>query len=54
MPTTVTINSVCGTDHPAFNAVGLPEFRFVQNPIEFLTRTWHPTQEVSDRILEED
>lgn len=52
--TTVTINSVGGTDHLAFDAIGLPGFQFVQDPIEYFTRTWHTTQDVSDRMLEED
>lgn len=52
--TTVTINSTGGTDHLAFDAVGLPGFQFVQDQIEYFTRTWHTTQDVSDRILEED
>lgn len=52
--TTVTINSVGGTDHLAFEAVGLPGFQFVQDQIEYFSRTWHSTQDVADRILEED
>ena len=52
--TTVTINSVGGTDHLAFDAVGLPGFQFVQDQIEYFSRTWHTTQDVSDRIIEED
>lgn len=52
--TTVTINNTGGTDHLAFDAVGLPGFQFIQDPIEYSTRTWHTTQDVSDRILEED
>lgn len=52
--TTVTINDTGGTDHLAFDAVGLPGFQFIQDPIEYFTRTWHTTQDVSDRILEED
>jgi len=52
--TTVTINDTGGTDHLAFDAVGLPGFQFIQDPIEYGTRTWHTTQDVSDRILEED
>ncbi len=52
--TTVSINSVGGTDHLAFDAIGLPGFQFVQDQIEYFTRTWHTTQDVSDRILEED
>jgi carboxypeptidase Q len=52
--TTVTVNSTSGTDHLAFDAVGLPGFQFIQDPVEYTTRTWHTTQDVSDRILEED
>jgi carboxypeptidase Q len=51
---TVTINNTGGTDHLAFDAVGLPGFQFIQDPVEYFTRTWHTTQDVSDRILEED
>ena len=52
--TTVTINDTGGTDHQAFDAVGVPGFQFIQDPIEYFTRSWHTTQDVSDRILEED
>lgn len=51
---TVTIDNTGGTDHLAFDAVGLPGFQFIQDPLEYFTRTWHTTQDVSDRILEED
>ena len=50
----MTINNTGGTDHLAFDAVGLPGFQFIQDPIEYSTRTWHTTQDVSDRILEQD
>lgn len=52
--TTVTINNTGGTDHLGFDALGLPGFQFIQDPIEYFTRSWHTTQDVSDRILEED
>ena len=51
---TVTISNTGGTDHLAFDAVGLPGFQFIQDPVEYFTRTWHTTQDVSDRVLEED
>ena len=51
---TVTINSTGGTDHLPFDAAGLPGFQFIQDPVEYFTRTWHTTQDVSDRLLEED
>jgi carboxypeptidase Q len=52
--TTVTINDTGGTDHQAFDAVGVPGFQFIQDPIEYFTRSWHTTQDVADRVLEED
>jgi carboxypeptidase Q len=51
---TVTINNTGGTDHLAFDAVGLPGFQFIQDQVEYFTRTWHTTQDVYDRIIEED
>lgn len=51
---TVTARSTGGTDHLAFDGVGLPGFQFIQDEIEYFGRTWHTTQDVSDRILEED
>ncbi len=51
---TVSVNSVGGTDHLAFDGVGLPGFQFIQDPIEYFGRTWHTTQDVADRTLEED
>lgn len=51
---TLTVNSVSGTDHLAFDAAGLPGFQFIQDQIEYFPRTWHSTQDVADRVLEED
>lgn len=51
---TVSIQSVSGTDHLAFDAIGLPGFQFIQDPIEYFGRTWHTTQDVADRAIEED
>lgn len=52
--TTISAQSVGGTDHLAFDSVGLPGFQFIQDPIEYTGRTWHTTQDVSDRVIEED
>lgn len=51
---TLTVSNTGGTDHLSFDAVGLPGFQFIQDPIEYTTRTWHTTQDVSDRIIEDD
>jgi hypothetical protein len=43
-----------GTDHLAFDAVGLPGFQFIQDPVEYGSRTHHSSQDVYERIEEVD
>ncbi len=52
--TTVTISNTGGTDHQAFDGVGLPGFQFIQDEIEYSSRTHHSNMDVYDRIQEED
>ena len=52
--TTLTIRDTGGTDHQAFDAVGLPGFQFIQDPVEYDTRTHHSNMDVYERIQEED
>lgn len=52
--TTVTPMNTGGTDHQSFDGVGLPGFQFIQDPIEYGTRTWHSTMDVWDRAQEDD
>jgi Zn-dependent M28 family amino/carboxypeptidase len=42
------------TDHESFDAVGLPAFQFVQNDIEYQTRTHHTNQDVYERLQRDD
>ena len=51
---TVSINSVGGTDHGAFDAAGIPGFQFIQDPIEYATRTHHTNMDHYDRLQEAD
>ncbi|AOM77649.1 M28 family metallopeptidase [Pedobacter steynii] len=51
---TVTINNTGGTDHQAFDAVGIPGFQFIQDPMDYNTRTHHSNQDTFDRLAEED
>jgi hypothetical protein len=39
-----------GTDHQSFDAVGLPGFQFIQDPVEYGTRTHHYSQDVYERV----
>ncbi len=51
---TITITNTGGTDHQSFDGVGLPGFQFIQDPVEYDTRTHHSNMDVYERIQEED
>ena len=51
---TVTINNTGGTDHLAFDAVGIPGFQFIQDQIEYNTRTHHTNMDTYDHLVPED
>ena len=50
----LTIRNTTGTDHVSFDAVGLPGFQFVQDPIEYDSRTHHSNMDVYERIQPQD
>ena len=52
--TTLTISNTGGTDHQSFDGVGLPGFQFIQDRIEYGSRTHHSNQDVYDRIQADD
>ena len=52
--TTVSPQPTGGTDHQAFDAVGLPGFQFIQDPMEYSTRTHHTNQDVYERLVPDD
>jgi hypothetical protein len=43
-----------GTDHLAFDAVGIPGFNFIQDPIEYSTRTHHTFADRYERLVIDD
>jgi Zn-dependent M28 family amino/carboxypeptidase len=51
---TVTIRNTGATDHVAFDAVGIPGFQFIQDPLEYGTRTHHTNMDTYDRISKSD
>lgn len=51
---TVTINNTGGTDHQAFDGVGIPGFQFIQDEIEYDTRTHHTNMDTYDHLVPED
>ena len=52
--TALAVQRVGGTDHLDFDHVGLPAFQFVQDPIDYETRTHHTNMDVLESIQEAD
>jgi carboxypeptidase Q len=51
---TLTLSNTGGTDHIPFDAIGLPAFQFIQDPLDYNSRTHHSNEDVLDRIQPED
>jgi Predicted aminopeptidases len=51
---TLTAQNTGSTDHVPFDAIGIPGFQFIQDPIEYFTRTHHTTMDVYDKVIEDD
>jgi carboxypeptidase Q len=52
--TTITMRNTGGTDHQSFDAVGLPGFQYIQDPMDYETRTHHSDMDTFDRLHEGD
>lgn len=52
--TTLAIRNTTGTDHLSFNAVGLPGFQFIQDRLEYSTRTHHSNMDLYDKVQAKD
>jgi len=48
--TTLTIRNTGSTDHMSFDAVGIPAFQFLQDPLEYGTRTHHSNMDLYDHL----
>jgi hypothetical protein len=53
-PGVITVRNTGGTDHQSFDAVGLPGFQFIQDGMDYDTRTHHSNMDVFDRIQQQD
>jgi len=51
---TLTLQNTSGTDHLSFDAIGLPGFQFIQDEIDYNTRTHHTSMDVYDKVIEAD
>ncbi len=52
--TTITMRNTGGTDHLSFDAVGLPGFQFIQDEVEYGSRTHHTNYDVYERLQREE
>lgn len=52
--THLTIRNTGGTDHLSFNNVGLPGFQFIQDPVQYSSRTHHSNLDVYDQFIASD
>jgi hypothetical protein len=51
---TVTLGTNAQTDHVSFDNAGLPGFGFLQDNLDYLTRTHHSSADVYDRLIADD
>jgi hypothetical protein len=51
---TISIKDTGGTDHLPFDAVGLPGFQFIQDPLDYSSRTHHSDIDAYDHVQEGD
>jgi hypothetical protein len=52
--TTLTMRNTSGTDHLSFDAVGIPAFQFIQDEMDYESRTHHSNQDVFERLQASD
>ncbi|MDT4865541.1 hypothetical protein FQZ97_1003490 [compost metagenome] len=50
----MTISNTGGTDHLSFDRVGIPGFQFIQDPMEYSTRTHHTNMDTYDHLYPDD
>jgi carboxypeptidase Q len=52
--TYVTLSNTGQSDHLSFDAVGIPAFGFIQDPLDYATRTHHTNMDVYDHLALDD
>jgi carboxypeptidase Q len=51
---TLTLSNTGSTDHMSFDTIGLPGLEFLQDPLDYMTRSHHSNEDVLDRVQAED
>ncbi len=52
--TTLTLRNTGGTDHEAFDGIGIPGFQFIQDPLDYDSRAHHSNMDVYEELSPED
>jgi len=52
--TTLTRSNTGGTDHLSFDRIGIPGFQFIQDPMEYSSRTHHSSMDTFERLSAQD
>lgn len=52
--TTLSMRDTGGTDHEPFDAIGIPGFQFIQDPLDYSSRTHHSNQDTYEHLQPED
>ena len=52
--TTITMRNTGGTDHEAFDAIGIPGFQFIQDRLDYGSRTHHSNMDTYEHLQAED
>jgi carboxypeptidase Q len=52
--TTITMRNTGGTDHESFDAVGIPGFQFIQDHLDYGSRTHHSNMDTYERLQPAD
>jgi hypothetical protein len=51
---TLSLSNTGGTDHQTFDAVNIPGFQFIQEPMAYFSRTHHSNMDNLDHLVEAD
>jgi|HubBroStandDraft_6_1064221.scaffolds.fasta_scaffold01681_4 carboxypeptidase Q len=52
--TAISMQNTGGTDHESYDAIGIPGFQFIQDPLDYGSRTHHSNMDVYERLQPED
>ncbi|MFZ2053704.1 MAG: M20/M25/M40 family metallo-hydrolase [Candidatus Aminicenantales bacterium] len=52
--TSIALQPTEGTDHLPFDAIGIPGFQFIQDPLDYVPQIHHTNQDVYDHCVPED